>query len=372
MHKTTAVVFEGGIIQGQVAEAMQPVRHAACLDTLELLIGLPQHYDRVILATNFEELAKRAISLGVEVIKTTDSADFHLGQELHRICSTLTAKSVLYLSGAGSPLLSQEEFAYIANELAEAESLVITNNPQSSDIVGFTPLSALGEIELPAKDNSLGYLLRRDAGLPRQLLAHSVGVHFDIDTPTDILTLKLVGFAGERLRTAIDDITWDMAPYLRFKAAMTERINERTAAVPRLWMSGRIGGPVIQHINTHLITRLRVLSEERGMQSMGQEGMVCSFLGSFLDDVGISAFFRYLERSSDAALIDTRPLFAHFRLTPDDNDRFSSDLLLWQDVDDPWIREFTKAAANAKIPVLLGGHTLILGGIWAMVEAFKQ
>jgi len=371
LAKTTAIVFEGGVVEGAVTEAMQPVRRAACLDMLEILTGLPGYYDKVILATNFVDLEEEAKNLGVVVLRTTSDATFDFGVEIKKIVAEVTTKSVLYLSGAGSPLLSREEFIGIAEDLAVAEALVITNNPQSSDVVGWTPAMAIMQLETITADNALGYLLRRDADLPRQLMEHSVGVHFDIDTPTDIMMLKLVDLGGRRLKQTLAEIDWDLSPYLALKQVLTERISERQGLVPRIWMSGRIGAPVITHINTHLIARLRIVSEERGMKSMGQEGMVCSFVGSFLDDLGTASFYRYLHRSSDAALIDTRPIFAHFRIQPSDNDRFASDLLLWREVEDPWVREFTKAASESTIPIILGGHTLILGGIWALVDAIR-
>jgi len=370
-NQTTAIVFEGGVVESAVTAMMQPVRRAACLDTLEILMSLPEHFAEVILATNFPDLAKAAESLGVQVVRTVDDASFDFGSQLRQLAAGVKTKSALYLSGAGSPLLTRDELAGIADDLAAAQRLVITNNVQSSDVVGWTPVEALFQLENLTSDNALGYLLRRDADLPRRLLSHSVGVHFDIDTPTDIQMLRLVGLGGSRLKAAVDGIDWDMTPYYRLKEILTQRISEREGIIPRIWMSGRIGAPVITHINTHLIARLRVVSEERGMKSMGQEGMVCSFVGSFLDDLGTPAFIRYLERSSDVALVDTRPLFAHFRISPDDNDRFSSDLLLWEQVKDPWVREFTKGAAESSIPIILGGHTLILGSIWALVDAIR-
>jgi len=367
MFKIAVLVFEGGVPSGTVNEQMQPVRRAACLDTLEILTGLSEYYEPIILATNYPDLAEQAAPLGVQIVTTPREGSFHLGEWLLRLTQPLPQEAILYLSGAGSPLLSREEFIAIAEDLTQNEKIVLTNNVQSSDIVGWRPRQALEQIELPVKDNSLGFLLRKDAGLPRKLLPHSVGVHFDIDTPADILILKQTKIGGQRMQKAVAAIPWDSSNYQR----MWDLYASRSETVPRLWMSGRIGGPVMQHINTYIVTRLRVVSEERGMQSMGSESSVCSFVGSYLEHLGTKAFFDYLEKVADVALIDTRPLQAHFRVTPNDNDRFSSDLLQWQDIQEPWLREFTQGAAECRIPVLLGGHTLILGGIWAFVDALR-
>ena len=36
---------------------------------------------------------------------------------------------------------------------------------------------------------------------------------------------------------------------------------------------------------------------------------------------------------------------------------------------DPVVRDLTAAARAAPIPVVLGGHSLVAGGIWALAEA---
>ena len=79
-----------------------------------------------------------------------------------------------------------------------------------------------------------------------------------------------------------------------------------------------------------------------------------------------------MESCADAAVIDTRPLFAFFGLDPGEHDRFYSDLGEWEQVQDPWIRDFTKRAREASIPVLLGGHTLVFGGLWVIADAVNQ
>ena len=48
---------------------------------------------------------------------------------------------------------------------------------------------------------------------------------------------------------------------------------------------------------------------------------------------------------------------------PAPEDRFASDLLLPDRVADPWLRALTRAAREAPIPIVLGGHTLIGPGL---------
>ena len=93
-----------------------------------------------------------------------------------------------------------------------------------------------------------------------------------------------------------------------------------------------------------------------------------STLGLLLDHEGPGALGSIAAELADAAVIDSRVLIAH-RIGPDEagwpraEDRFASDLLLHERVEDPWLRELTRAAVDAPIPILLGGHTLVGPGL---------
>jgi hypothetical protein len=71
---------------------------------------------------------------------------------------------------------------------------------------------------------------------------------------------------------------------------------------------------------------------------------------------------------ADAAIVDSRVLLAH-RLGADEHgwpsaeDRFASDLLLPERIADGWLRELTQAALASRIPILLGGHSLVGPGV---------
>ena len=367
-HPVTAVIFEGGAPTSMVELEMLGVRKAICLDNIEKLVRHPD-YDRVILATNYPDLAAAALSLGAIVEDTTDWRPFHYGKALQKIVEQYQMEKVLYFSGASSPLLSYAEFGDIAQVLNENEQVVYVNNVQSADIVGWCPAKCLLTMEPPEMDNALGYQLRRQAHLPRLLMPHSSGIHFDLDTPTEILFLKLMPEISPRIRAAVDVLDWNTNT---LEAAWD--VLRQKEFIPSVWMSGRIGAPIIEHINTHLRARLRIISEERGMKAMNleAEGKVCSFVAAFIQAAGCQAFFDWVSCYSDVAFIDTRVIFAHMKIKASEHDRFNSDLGNWQIIQDPFIREFTKAAAAAKIPIMLGGHTLILGGLWAMVDDIRE
>jgi len=99
-----------------------------------------------------------------------------------------------------------------------------------------------------------------------------------------------------------------------------------------------------------------------------------SVLGLLLDRVGPASLGSHLERLGDAAVVDTRVLLAHRfgadeHAWPSAEDRFASDLLLPERVADSWLHELTAAAAGARIPIALGGHTLVGVGLRLLLRS---
>jgi hypothetical protein len=58
----------------------------------------------------------------------------------------------------------------------------------------------------------------------------------------------------------------------------------------------------------------------------------------------------------------------HLKTMPSRADRFASDLYQVDAIEDPWLRAFTRAAKEAPIPILLGGHNVVSGGLYAIAE----
>jgi hypothetical protein len=59
---------------------------------------------------------------------------------------------------------------------------------------------------------------------------------------------------------------------------------------------------------------------------------------------------------------------------PAAEDRFASDLLLPSVIADPWLRALTSSAAAAPSdhPILLGGHTLVNGGLRLLAQRARM
>lgn len=359
--KVAAVVFEGGPQPvSELAEVMQGVRHAVCLDTLVKLKQV-QGIESVWLVTNKERLAGTAERLGAQIHDTRGGL-FHFGRALREVCQETGADAIIYLGGAALPLITPQELAWVVEQV-QRPGRVVVNNPQSVDLVAFSPVGVLDRIELPECDNFLGVLLR-EAGLERVLIPNTASVNFDLDTPTDYLMCALCEGAGPRTRTALAALDW---PLDRVRAAAEVLQSEH---LPEVALIGRVGPAVIEYMNAHLRVRLRMFSEERGMKALGREsaGLVDSFLGRLLDEVGPERFFALLAQVCQVAFIDTRVFFAYGGRRVSDWDRYHSDLGMVDAIHDPWVRRFTAAALQAGIPVLLGGHSTVAGGLWALAE----
>jgi hypothetical protein len=106
------------------------------------------------------------------------------------------------------------------------------------------------------------------------------------------------------------------------------------------------------------------------MQAAGRErGAARSLLAYHLQQVGFARFFEELASMCQAAFIDTRPIFAHMGLEPSRPDRFRSDAMTPEGIEDAWVRDFTAAAGEAEVPVILGGASLVAAGVQLLSEA---
>lgn len=106
------------------------------------------------------------------------------------------------------------------------------------------------------------------------------------------------------------------------------------------------------------------------MKSLGRiaNGEVISLLGLFLEETGSAKLFEYLPRLCRCAFIDSRVLMYHFDLELTDSDRFLSDLGCWNEIENPWLRDFTRLADECAVPIVLGGHSLVSGSLWALID----
>lgn len=339
---------------------------AAALDSCEraLASGACQ---RAILAV---DSASGLDQLPAGVLLDVDDKPFHFGRRLAHIIQRCGLEAVVYLGGGALPLLSNDEFVGLARGLASGERIAITNNYYSSDLVAFRPASALARIRHPDSDNQLARTLAEEAAFKVHALPRSLSTTFDIDSPTDLAVLALSGRLepSARLRRLLDSLPLDLA---RYRAVLPLFTDPRAQVV----VAGRVGSHVWQHLERETACRVRLFAEERGLQADGrlEAGEARSLLGFYLAEVGVDRFFAALAQLGDAAFIDSRVLLAHLSASGGSRrDRFLSDLGQPEEIEEPFLRRFTEAALAAPLPVLLGGHSLVSGGLMALIELAWQ
>ncbi|MDY6908043.1 MAG: hypothetical protein SV910_07435 [Chloroflexota bacterium] len=305
--------------------------------------------------------------LGRGVVVEPGGSSFHFGQALKDVIERHGIERPLYVGRGSLPLISAHELGELARKLGRAQDTVITNNPYSADVVAFAPGSAIARVELPAADNPLPQLLVRQAGLGQVALPRTAVYQFDVDTPADLLVLALHPGAGAHTRACIEGMALDASHVERASALFADPDGQVVVA-------GRIGSHVWSRLEAETSCRVRVLSEERSMHTDERErrGEVRTILGFYLEHVSFRRFFDTLGELGHAAFIDTRVLFSHRGLKPLAADRFYSDLRQPQHIADPFVREFTAAAIEAPIPVVLGGHSLVSGGLLALIEVARM
>lgn len=352
------LVFVGGPVESAGERWVRDAQRACALDTLERA-GASGVFGPRFLVTDRPEPTPLP---GVQVEPTGDP--FHFGRCLRELVARHRLERILVLGGGGLPLLPMADLAAAARRLTAEDGLLVANNPFSCDLIGLAPASALARIELPATDNPLARLLRQQAGLREVVLARSAATQLDIDTPTDLRILAQHPATSGRLRQVLDLLPLETTDLLAAAPLFTQR-------EAQVLVAGRVSRALWEYLETQTACRVRVLAEERGMVADGREvaGAARSALGFLLEAVGTARFFAQLAELGDAAFLDTRVLFAHRRMRPTRADRFASDLGRVDAIRDPWLREFTAAARAAPIPVILGGHSLVAGGLWALVEA---
>jgi hypothetical protein len=300
------------------------------------------------------------------------------GARLHEIRADLPPGRGLVVLGSGAlPLAEAADFQAFVAAAGAAEPTALANNRYSADIVAVSGPATAILARLPEDfpgDNALPRWLDEVGGLPVRDLRTRWRLAVDLDSPLDVI------LATRRRRAAGTEAT-EVAGH-----AAVERIQARRAGVRRvlddpraeLIVAGRTSAATIGWLERHARCRVRALVEERGLRASsplavsgltpGPRRPSRSILGLVLERDGPAALGVRLAELADAALVDSRVLLAH-RFGSDEagwpgaEDRFASDLLDPDAVDDPWLAALTASAAAASIPVLLGGHSLVGPGV---------
>ncbi len=358
----TLVIFEGGVVSSELEETLRQIRKAIVIDLI--IKAKKVGFERIVLVTSYLDLAEAVANYDVEIAYDSQVAqEFHFGKELLKVVKQRKLEKVLYIGGAAAPLISDYELNYIRNLLVNHDQMVTANNYYSADLIGFTPGSILESIELPSIDNTLPQSIAAQSNLQFIPLQRTLGIQFDLDTPTDVIILAGHPDVGAHTKAAIANTKIDTTRSDEIKAVMQNHDAD-------LVIYGRVGSSLFQLLDQLTRCRIRLYSEERGLKALGRDtrGEGRSLIGEMISVCGSQHFFQFLGTICSGAVIDTRVLFSHFRWELTQSDRFYSDLGMIEKINHPELREFTRQANNAPIPVMLGGHSLVTGGLWALLD----
>jgi hypothetical protein len=363
--KVSLVIMTGSGGGSEVERMVALACQAITLDTVERALAI-EAIGRIVVATDAASLAEILREKPVHIELGKPGEEFHFGRRLRDLINQQGIERVFYIGGGSSALLSSDEMSRIAETLLSADQLVIANNFYSTDFAAFAPAQAIESIEPPTLtlDNDLAWRLVKRAGLPCKELPRNAATQLDVDTPSDLMTLKPHPSVGPHTRRYLDSLELDTSHIEQALGFFTDRAAE-------VLVAGRVSASTWAYLESETACRVRLFSEERGMRASGRQarGEALSLLGFYLEEVGLERFFATLAKMGQAAFLDSRVLFAHRRIWPSAADRFYSDLRQPEKISDPWVRRFTEAAIEAPIPVILGGHSLISGGLYALVEA---
>lgn len=340
-------------------------RSAATLDLVQRLRSLPTVGQ--ILALVAEERDRQNLAaLGVDSLQGAGEG-FHFGRQLAEVVHERQLDRLAYFGGASAPLLTKELLEPAFQRLAEAApGTAWVNNLYSTDWILLNQAERLtGLPERLPSDNSLGWVLSHEAGFQVHTLETSAATRADIDTPTDLIMLAGHPDLGDRLQAFLR----------RAPKGLIERLEKirRVLASPgsNVTLIGRSSSQVWRELEQRTEVWVRLFVEERGMVASGRlaRGEVCSLLAKALDEWGPRGFVDRLAELTDAVLWDTRVWMASRGGLPPASDRFASDLGWEEHIEDPWLLQLTRVVNRAQIPVLLGGHGVVAGGVYALLES---
>jgi hypothetical protein len=285
--------------------------------------------------------------------------DLPFGARLRGIALDSAAGGLVVLGSGAVPLLTAADRRRFVAAAAADGHVALANNRYSADIVAIAHArDVLATVPDLTTDNALPRWLEERVGYDVADLRHRWRLGVDIDGPLDLILL------GGRWARAIDPSD---------RATVEARLGAIRAVVAdphaEIVITGRTSPGAMTWLAGAGAARVRAIVEERGLRtSLPGQRPPASVLGALLDRDGPGSLGDHLARLGDAAIVDTRVLMAH-RLGADERDwpvaedRFAADLLLPERIADPWLRDLTRAAASASIPIVLGGHTLVGPGL---------
>lgn len=356
--KCGLIVTTGVKGDSKVEEILNRGLEENTLDILDRTKDLPRLDSRTLI-TNSKRLLDKSKSLYPELEIRQSGENFHFGKNLYGTIQQLGLEEVLYVGGGSATLLGREEFRSLIDFLKSHEESSISNNFYSADLIGCTPATRLLETTPPEKDNELGWLTR-NAGLTPYELDRSASTLLDLDSPVDLLPLKLSGQTGSNLSDYVEVLDWGET---RIKEILPQFTDENS----RIVIYGRASASTFSQLESEAACHINLYSEGRGSSSdIGTAGSIPALGGHLLKNLGPKGLIERLTDQGTGLFLDTRVLFDYLGQWPSRPERFSSDLLEPDEIKTTYLRKLTEAARDSDKPVVLGGHSIVSGTLYLL------
>lgn len=336
-------------------------RNANVLDHVEKACQV-EDIGSIIVVTNSRDMAKALRDYPVILETAPDLGSVPFGEKMRSVIEKYALGTVLYVGGGSGVFMEIEDMARMTQATLASPEMLLVNNFYSTDFAAFGRASELKALRRCQQDNQLGRVLGREEGVRTCVLPSSLVTRFDIDTPTDLMILKAHPPRGRHLSRVVLELPIDASRLFRVMDVLVHRDGQAM-------VMGRIPPEVALSFDRETACHLTFHIEERGMETRNGDKGIWSLVGLCLEKLGISCFFQALSTHAHTAIVDSRVLFRHLGLRPSRQDRFFSDLLKPDEITDPSVRLFTEAARQSPVPFVLGGHTLVSGGLYALAQS---
>lgn len=369
MNRLVALVFEGGRRQGKISRWVRQAREELALSLCRKLV-LSEAFDDVTLITDNPLLADRTAAIdGLSTELDSCCENYHFGARLGQALDSRPGDGFVYMGGGSGFFMTIPEIVQFAETVRDNPGAVVSNNPFSADMFGSSDSGAIAQLDLPPNDNAVP-MIAAAAGMRMLALESSIGSAFDVDTPSDLMILaSSIPRLASSERGVLEVIT--SGPIEAAMGRLGRASDVLETELSEVALIGRVSPATVKELNARTRCRLRVFSEERSMRAFGRDvpGGARSLIGRHVEAIGPEAFFADLAWCCDAAFIDTRVLFSHMGAALSQEERFASDLGFHDRIENLAVARFVKAACEARLPVVLGGHSLVSGGVRVLATA---
>ncbi|MGZ3641267.1 MAG: hypothetical protein ACXVAI_03270 [Candidatus Limnocylindrales bacterium] len=310
------------------------------------------------------------LGAGAADVRVEEDRRGSFGRALALAAANLAGRGLIVLGAGAVPRLRLADARRLVAAAASGERRALTNNHYSSDVCAVGDSRALADLPALPADNALPRWLAERGGFEVDELPARERLAFDLDTPLDLALLCLAPGTPGPLRRLARQAGLEVPRLAELRAL---------AADPRreLLVAGRASSTTLRWLERNTACRIRFLAEERGLRAaspLAQRRPSAhrrpprTVLGRLVGHRGPAGLGGLIAELADGAVVDSRTLLAD-QLGPDESawpsaeDRFASDLLRPEGIEDPWLRTLTTSAATGTLPILLGGHTLVGPGL---------